>query len=511
MSIADRLKNICDTSPDKLAFVGEDRSLTYKDFDLETTKLASVFAETLQTSKGQRVILSLPNSVDYVVCLFAAYKAGVTVVPANPMLKVHEIQHVLQESGAPILITSPEFLEQIRNLEEFGNLKHLIISGPAQTGFKGLQVHTLTEMKELGEGDFQPVQTDPEDIASIFYTSGTTGKAKGVLLSYPLIINHGDSTVEAVHMSPEDRHMCVLPMTHLFGQDLSIIPPVLSGGTVYIVERFDAQKVLSVLTENRITVMAGVNTMYARMVEVPNAKDYDLSSLRAVIAGAAALFAEVSRKFKETFNIEILPAYGSTETSVVTVTPPEGPIKTGSIGKPIPGVAVSVQDENGNLLPPGATGELMVRKDCVMSGYLNLPEANKDSFSGDWYHTGDLITMDEDGYVFIVGRKKEMINTSGYSVFPKEVEDIISKSNKVKEVAVVGLPDKVRGEIVAAFVVPASEDLTVDDVLSFCQDNLGTYKIPRRVELVQDLPKTSSTGKIDKNALRDRYGSGQFQ
>jgi long-chain acyl-CoA synthetase len=508
MSIADRLKHICDTNPDKLAFVGEDRSLTYRDFDSETTKLASVFAETLQTGKGQRIILSLPNSVDYIVCLFAAFKAGVTVVPANPMLKVHEIQHVFQDSGASVLITSPEFLEQIRNLEELGNLKHLIISGPAPTGFEGLQVHTLADVRESGEGDFQPVQTDTEDIATIFYTSGTTGKPKGAMLSYPLIISHGDSTVDAVHMSPEDRHICVLPMAHLFGQDLAIIPPVLSGGTVYIVESFDAGKVLSVLAENRITVMAGVNTMYARMVEVPNAKDYDLSSLRAVIAGAAALFAEVSRQFKETFDIDILPAYGSTETSVVTVTPPEGPIKTGSIGKPIPGVAVSVQDEGGNILASGETGELMVSKDCVMSGYLNLPEANKESFRGDWYHTGDIITMDEEDYIFIVGRKKEMINTSGYSVFPKEVEDIISRWNKVKEVAVVGLPDQVRGEIVAAFVVPASPDMTADDVLSFCQDNLATYKIPRQVELLQDLPKTS-TGKIEKKALRERYGSGQ--
>lgn len=508
MGIVERIEKISGEDPEHLAFVDGGHRMTYRDFDLATTRLATTFMKELQAGRGHKLILSLPNSADYVVCLFAAFKAGITVVPANPLLKVQEIQHVFQDSGASILVTSPEFLDQIRNLEELGTLEHVIVSGSPQTGFEGARVHTLGDMMDSEEKDFQPVQMDPQDVASIFYTSGTTGKPKGAMLSYPLLISHGDWTAQALHMSPDDSHLCVLPMTHLFGQDLAVIPPVLTGGTVFILETFDAEEVLSVLAENRITVMSGVNTMFARMVEVPNAKAYDLSSLRAVIAGAAALSAEVSRKFKETFNVEILPAYGSTETSVVTATPPEGPVKTGSIGKPIPGVTVSVQDEGGNMLPRGEIGELMVRKDCAMLGYLNLPEANKESFRGDWYQTGDIIRMDEDDYIFIVGRKKEMINTSGYSVFPKEVEDVIGKLERVKEVAVLGLPDEVRGEIVAAFVAPASPDLTREDVLSFCKDNLASYKVPRRVEMLPELPKTS-TGKVEKKALHERYGGSQ--
>ena len=501
MSIITRLKDICDEKPDKLAFVDEDRSMTYGQLNRETSRLASVFSKNLGVSKGQRMILSLPNSVDYITSLFASFKAGITVVPANPMLKVHEIRHVFQDSKASLLMASPEFLGQIGSLQELSNLKHIVASGPVQIGLEGTQIHTLEEMKASGDVDFQSPEIQENDIATVFYTSGTTGKPKGAMLSYPLIVSHGDSTVEAMRMSPEDRHICVLPMTHLFAQDLAIIPPLLSGGTVHIVRSFDAEKVLSVLDGNQITVMAGVNTMYARMVEVPNAGDYDVSSLRAVIAGAAALSAEVSRRFKEVFGIDILPAYGSTETSVVTVTPPEGPIKAGSIGKPIPGIPISVQDDQGNILESGEIGELMVRKNCVMAGYLNLPEANEQSFRGEWYHTGDVVTTDEDDYIFIVGRKKEMINTSGYSVFPKEVEDIIEKMDGVKEVAVVGLPDVVRGEMVAAFIIPGSSELTDDDVLAFCKNNLASYKIPRRIDLVEELPRTS-TGKIEKKALR---------
>ncbi|MGA2463439.1 MAG: AMP-binding protein [Thermodesulfobacteriota bacterium] len=508
MDIIEKIRSVCTTNSDKLAFIDERYGLTYKDFDRDTTKLASAFVERLKVLKGQRILLMLPNSIDYVVCLFAAMKVGITVVPANPTLKVFEIEHILKDSGATILITTPEILEQIFKLEELGNLTNIVLSESVSIGLKNIQVHTLDELKQFGRSDFKMVQTKPTDIEAIFYTSGTTGKPKGSMLSNQMVIIHGDSTIQALNMTPEDRHICVLPMAHLFSQDLAIIPALFTGGTVYIVRQFEAEKVLSLLAENKITVMAGVNTMYARMLEVPNAKEYNLSSLRCVIAGAAALSAEVARKFKEIFNIDILPGYGSTETSVVTLTPPGGPIKIGSIGKRIPGIRVSIQDDNGTPLLLGEAGELMVGEECVMRGYVNLPEATKEIFKGGWLSTGDIVTMDEDGYIYIVGRKKEMINTSGYSVFPKEVEDIMSNLKKIKEVAVVGLPDEVRGEIVAAFIVPAEESLTEEEVLSFCKENLAVYKIPRKVQFLQNLPKTS-TGKIEKGALRERYAKTQ--
>ena len=504
MNIIEKMQTVCTSNSKKMAVIDERFGLTYGDLDRDTTKLASAFVERLKVVKGQKIILMLPNSIDYIVCLLASMKAGLTVVPANPTLKVFEIVHILKDSGATILITTSEVLEQIAKVEELGSLTNILLSEPVSIELKNIQVQTLDELKQLGSDDFKVVQGKPADIEAIFYTSGTTGKPKGAMLSNRMVIVHGESTIQALHMTPEDRHICVLPMAHLFSQDLVIVPALFSGGTIYIVRQFDAEKVLSLLAEKKITVMAGVNTMYARMVEVPNAKEYNLSSLRSVIAGAAALSAEVSRKFKEIFNIDILPGYGSTETSVVTLTPPGGPIKVGSIGKRILGIRVSIQNENGIPLPTGEAGELMVGEDCVMAGYINLPEATKETFKGGWFSTGDITTMDEDGYIYIVGRKKEMINTSGYSVFPKEVEDIMSRLEKIKEVAVVGLPDEVRGEIVAAFVVPAEQSLTEEEVLSFCKDNLAVYKIPRRVQFLQDLPKTS-TGKIEKVALRERY------
>lgn len=508
MNIVEELQSVSIRNRDKLAFVDGERSLTYGDFDLESTKLASALVDTLQVARGQVIILMLPNSIDYVVCLFAIFKAGGVVVPADPMLKVFEVQHVLQDSGATVLITTPETVDQLRTLKEAQSLTHLVLSEPAAVQLKGVQVHTIAELIESGRREYRAVQTDPEDIATILYTSGTTGKPKGAMLSHRLIVNHSKSTIEALHMTPKDRHLCVLPMTHLFAQDLSIISPVLCGGTVYIVGRFDAEKVLSILDENKVTAMAGVNTMYQRMVEVPNAEKYNLSCLRIVIAGAMALSPEVARKFQEVLGVEILQGYGSTETSLVTITPPEQGLRTGSIGKAIPGVRVSIQDEDGNFLPVGEVGELMVAKNSVMTGYLNLPEADKETFRGEWFCTGDIATMDEDGYIYIVGRKKEMINTSGFSVYPREVEDIIAKFPKVKELAVVGLPDKVHGEIVAAFIVPAEANLTEEEVLRFCAENLARYKIPRRIEFLATLPKTS-TGKIERKALRQHYANSQ--
>ena len=402
-----------------------------------------------------------------------------------------------------MLITTPETLNEIRSLEELGNLAYVVLSQPSPVHLAGVKVHTLAELKQRGRGEFHAIETKPEDIATIFYTSGTTGKPKGAMISHQVIINHAKSTVEVLGMTSEDRHICVLPVAHAFALDLPVMPPLLSGGTVYIVGRFDATKVLRILEENKITVMSGVNMMYAQMVEAPNDK-YNLSCLRIVIAGAAALSPEVARRFKEVFGVTILPAYGSTETLVVTITPPEQGPRAGSIGKAIPGVRVSIQDEAGNFLPVGEAGELVVAKDSVMTGYLNLPEADKESFRGEWFCTGDIATMDEDGYIYIVGRKKEMINTSGFSVFPKEVEDIIAKCPKVDEVAVVGLPDEVRGEIVAAFIVPSEPSLTEEEVLTFCKEKLAGYKIPRKIEFLQTLPKTS-TGKIERKALRERY------
>jgi len=500
--ISEKLRDVCIANRGKLALVDEERSLTYGEFDLEATKLASALVD-LQVAKGQRIILMLPNIVDYFVCLFAALKAGAIVVSANPMLKVFEVQHILQDSGATMLITTPETLNEIRDLEELPNLA-LVLSQPSPIHLAGVKVHTLAELKERGRGEFHAIETKPEDIATIFYTSGTTGKPKGAMISHQVIINHAKATAKVLGMASEDRHICVLPVAHAFALDLPIMPPLLSGGTIYIVGRFDAEKVLRILEENKITMMPGVNMMYERMAEIPNAKKYNLSCLRIVLAGAAALSPEVARRFKEVFGLTILPAYGSTETLVVTITPPEQDPRAGSIGKAIPGVRISIQDEAGNFLPVGEAGELVVAKDSVMTGYLNLPEADKESFRGEWFCTGDIATMDEDGYIYIVGRKKEMINTSGFSVFPKEVEDIIAKCPKVDEVAVVGLPDKVRGEIVAAFIVPSEPSLTEEEVLTFCQENLAGYKIPRRIDLLQTLPKTS-TGKIEREALRERY------
>jgi len=504
MNVLHGLQATADRVPQKVAFIDESRSITYRDFDLETTRLAYSFRNELNLKKGQRLILAVPNSIDSVIGMYGAFKAGLTVVPTNTMLKDFEIDHLLRDTRAPIIITTSDFIKQLPPKEKFNSLKYVVLEDDTKECFKNVQTHLLRDLIDAGKEEFEPLQPKPQDIAAIFYTSGSTGNRKGAMLSHKLVFDHSASIVQVLSMTEVDKHLVVLPMSHLFVQGVVVMPSILSGGTAFIVRHFDAEAVLSMIAKNKITMMAGVSTMYARMIEVPNAASFDLHSLRAVIAGAAALNPQVAKRFFEIFDIDILRSFGSSETGVIAITPPEGAKKHGSIGKAIPGISISIQDESGNQVPIGEPGELVVHRSCVMSGYLNLRKANEEGFRGDWYHTGDIARMDEDGYVYIVGRKKEMINTSGYSVFPKEVETIISKLDKVFEVAVVGLPDEERGEIVGAFIVPKNGELSEEAVLAYCKEHLGGYKVPRKILFLREMP-TTPTGKIAKKVLYENY------
>ena len=488
-------------APGKPAVILGETKVSYAQLDAQSDLVAASLSAAGLTP-GDRVGLQLPNIPQFVIAYFGILKAGGVVVPMNVLLKAPEIEFQLRDSGARTLITFGGCLDEAAKAAASAAVASLYVAAGTTPLVAGVPFDTLLAGHEPGP---QLAVRSPADPAVIIYTSGTTGVPKGAVLSHITLYLNADIPGRLFEFSDDDVVVVALPLFHIFGLSSIMNTCVLLGGTMSLVPRFEATAVLEVVQRDRATVFEGVPTMFIALLQAPGLASYDLSSLRVAISGGAPIPAEIIDSFERRFGVTILEGYGLSETaSTTTFNVSAAERKIYSVGKPIWGVSVQVWDSQGQPLPPGAdhVGEIVVRGPNVMTGYHNNPEATAEAFAGGWFHTGDLGYFDDDGFLFIVDRIKDLIIRGGYNVYPREVEEAIYAHPAVAEAAVIGVPHATMGEEVHAIVaIQAGQSVTEGELIDFVKQRVAAYKYPRTVEFRDSLPK-GATGKILKKELR---------
>ncbi len=499
MTLVDLFATSVRRVPERPALVFRDRCLTYRDLD-RRVRAASALLATMGIGAGSRVVLMCPNVPEFGVGYLGVLTAEATVVPLNPLLKPEEVRYILGDSGAAAMVALEASLPLLRAARAgLGRgCPILTLDGPA-AGEAG-----DVSLPESG-ADVSGVRAATgaaEDVAVCLYTSGTTGRPKGALLSHRNLIANVQSFRSVLHVGEEDVFLAALPLFHAYGATVLFLEPLSMGATIVVEPRFVPEAILRAIVQHRVTLFAGVPSMYAVLAASPRLGG-DLSSLRLCISGGAPLPVAVAEAFEAKYGVPIYEGYGPTECApVLTVNPPLGKRKLGSVGPPIPQVELRVVDDRGNTVPPGEVGEIVARGPNVMQGYLNRPAETADVLRDGWYHTGDLGRADEDGYYYIVDRKTDLILVGGLNVYPREVELVLAGHPAVAEAAVVGVPDPFRGEAPKAFVILRNgQQVTAQELLQWCRQRLANYKVPRGVVVVTDLPRTV-IGKILKSAIR---------
>ena len=467
--------------------VGGDTT-TYAAFDEQTARVAGLI-RSRGLELGDPVGVMLPNVPQFAVIYYGLLRAGCVVVPMNVLLKSREVTFHLKDSGAKLLFAWHEVVEEAEK-------------GAAGAGVETIQVApgSFEELLVGTEPHPDVVQRADDDIAMILYTSGTTGTPKGAELTHRNLAENARVTAETVICSqPEDVILGALPLFHAFGQTCALNASVYSGSCLSLLPRFDPGQALEILHRDRVTVFVGVPTMYSALLHHPDRERFDTTSLRICLSGGAALPVEVLRGFDAAFDCKVLEGYGLSETSpVASFNHPDRVRKPGSVGTPIRGVEMKVIDEEGNETPPGESGEIAIKGHNVMRGYRQRPDATREAIRDGWFRTGDVARVDEDGYFFIVDRKKDLIIRGGYNVYPREIEEVLYEHPAVREAAVVGIADERLGEEVgAAVVLNSGESATPEELRDFVKSRIAAYKYPRKVWLVDTLPK-GPTGKILK-------------
>lgn len=454
----------------------------------------------LGVTPRSKVSLYLPNVSEFVIAYYALQQMGAVVVPINVLLRADEINYIVRHSESRVIITNREYFSEVKKgISGVEGLEHVIVSG-----MEGDGIINFEALVASSGSDFTEVDISGDDPAVIIYTSGTTGRPKGATLTQNNIGSNVVTWNGIMRGVPEDRIIAVLPLAHSFGQTCVMNTCMYNGGTLILHQKFDPVEVLRSIQDKGATVFTGVPTMYTYIINHPDAMKYNTSSLRLCVSGGAPIPVEVLSKFEGMFNCIIIEGYGLSETSpVCAFNTIEGPRKPASTGIPINGVEIGIFDEQDSALPVNEVGEIVVRGPNVMQGYYRDPEATALAMRGGWFHTGDMAYKDEDGHIFIVDRKKDMILKSGYNVYPREVEEVLYSYPKVAEAAVVGVPDELRGEEVKAFVViKEGQQATEEEIREYCRSKIAPYKTPRYIEFLDALPK-GSTGKILRRQLRD--------
>jgi long-chain acyl-CoA synthetase len=483
-----------------------DEEVSYAAFARQVRRVARGL-RALGVDRSDKVALLLGNCPEFLSVFFACAALGAVAVPINPRLKAGEVQYILQNSDSVALVIASDLLSMIApTLDDCPLLRHVVIVGAIPDMPVSVPLHPFSS---LSASDDRPIvaSVSPDDIASIIYTSGTTGRPKGVLLSHGNYLFDVWSYATACQISAADRLLCMLPLFHVNAQVASVLSALHQGGALILLEGFSPREFLPALARYRATSFSAVPTIYAILNNLPDASQYDLSNLRVCICGAAPMPVEVFERFEQTYRAFILEGYGLSEgTCVSTLNPLDGrPRKIGSIGVALPGQEVRIVDEHGVSAPAGTVGEIVIRGPNVMQGYYKNPEATAAAIRDGWLYTGDLGFCDAEGYFYIVGRKKEMIIRGGENIYPKEIEEVLYRHPAVVEAAVVGLPDPIWGEQVAAFIVPRPDKaVSTEEIADYCRANLADFKCPRVIEFIDAFPKTA-TGKIQKNQLVEQY------
>ena len=493
--------------PNETAIIFDDYKLNYT----QLNELSNRFANGLLSAgikRGDKVALMMPNVPQFPIAYYGALKMGAVIVPFNVLLKVDEIDYILQDSDANALVVWEGFLTEAQAAYKRSELcQHLIVvqpNGSKQSLPNEAGVHSFGEIIK-GDSHFNLVPTMPDDTAVILYTSGTTGRPKGAeLTNFNMFFNAKYAGDTLMPSFPGDVVLAVLPLFHVFGQSSVMNAFIGRGAAMSLVARFDPVKAFQVIERDKVTYFEGVPTMFFALLHTPDRKKYDTSSLKLAVSGGSAMPVEVMLEFEREFGIPVLEGYGLSETSpTASFNVKERPRKPGSIGIPVWGVEMMVVDDNDQEVEQGQPGEIVVRGHNVMKGYYKKPQATADAMRNEWFHTGDIATVDEEGYFFIVDRKKDMVVRGGFNVYPREIEEVLYQHPAVREAAVIGIPDPKMGEEVKAYVsLKPDTEATPTELQQFVKERIAAYKYPREVEIIADIPK-GPTGKLLKRELRE--------
>ncbi|CAB1367898.1 AMP-binding protein [Denitratisoma oestradiolicum] len=512
----------------RTAFISMGRSMSYGELDRRSADFAAWLKNVAKVGKGARVALMMPNLLQYPVCLFGALRAGCVVVNCNPLYTAPELEHQLADSGAEVIVVLENFAHVVQRVLPRTQVRHVVVTrmgdflGTLKGGLVNFVVchvkkmvpawslpHVpLTQALEQGAAaGFSPVQLEADDLAFLQYTGGTTGVSKGAMLSHGNMV----ANLQQAHawIGPFLREggelvVTALPLYHVFALTANCLTFFKIGAAnLLIVNPRDIPGFVKELGRYRFTAITGVNTLFNALLAAPGFDRIDFSALTISLGGGMAVQKPVAERWKAVTGRPLIEAYGLTEASpAVTINPLDLEAFNGAIGLPLPSTEISVRDGNGVELPIGEPGELCVRGPQVMKGYWNRPDETVAVMTSDGFlRTGDMVVMDEKGFVRLVDRMKDVILVSGFKVFPNEVEAVVSSHPGVLEVAAVGVPDEHSGEAVKIFVVRRSPDLTAEALIAHCRESLTGYKVPRLVEFRNDLPKTN-VGKILRRALK---------
>ncbi len=494
-------------------------TLTYEQLNIRVDQLARGMLE-LGVAKGDKVGLWMPNIPEWVVAYYAIARVGAVVVPMNTRYKIHEVEYILNNSEATTLFAVDafagiEYLPMIAELRgNLPNLKHVIIAGQPSHDMHPFEAIAQKGQQLCGDGKLaeREASCDPLDNVFILYTSGTTGNPKGAMLSHHNIAKNAEQVTEVLRTTQKDVFLLAVPFFHCFGCVMGIAGAITWGAAMVPMQIFKPAEALELIERFGASVLYGVPTMFVLELEEyrkgkADGSSYDVATLRTGIMAGAPCPVEVMRGTMEEMHCNVSIAYGLTEASpVITMTRFDDSVarRVETVGRALDGVEVKIADEDRRSLPTGEMGELACRGYNVMMGYYKMPDKTAESIDDEgWLYSGDLATMDSEGYVQIVGRKKDMLICGGFNVYPAEIEEYLFTHPKVQNVSVIGLPDSVMGEVAAAYIIPRpGQDIDPQEIVDYCVGEIANFKVPRYVELIEELPMTQS-GKIQKFKLRE--------
>lgn len=498
MNIAQLLTGAAAERPDHPAFLFEDRAYTYAALDRLTDRFAAALG-CLDIGAGEVAAIVLESSPELLIAYLGALKAGVVPNVVNGMLKPDEVRSVVDDSGARLLVTDPDRWEALATMRGALGVRHVLIAGggDGDDGARSFEAALAAAAETFTTRDFPP-----DTMASLLYTSGTTGRHKGVMLTHRNVVDNAEQ-FGRVHYSPDDRPLIAAPLFHCWGLINGVLATFAARATAIAVRRYRTEPILDLIEHARPTVFLGVPTMINYMAKSNSIAGRDLSSLRAVLCAAAPMPRELIEVLLRKWRVGYAESYGLTETSPVITTTIPAAMRPGSCGRAMGDTELKVVDAEGKSLPIGSVGELWARGTAISAGYYRQPEATAAVFTPDgWFRTGDLVYLDDQGYVFVVDRAKDMINVGGEKVYPRDVEELVHRHPAVADAVVVGMPDPDLGEVVKLYVaLNPGHAWTVDEVIAYLRPSLASFKLPRVVEFVDAVPRSPS-GKALRRLLR---------
>ena len=527
MTIASLLQSVCHKHSDKLAITCMGSSLTFREFERLAEKFASYLQHEVGLTQGDRIAIMLPNIMQFPIAFYGAQKIGVTCVNTNPQYTAREMRHQFADSGAKAVVILDLFAHLLDEVIADTNIEHVIVTRVADQlpTLKGALISGMIRVT----GKLKPYRTDAvefkralqlgamhtvaypklvaSDVAVIQYTGGTTGSPKGAMLTQGNIlanIHQIQTWAHAMDISAQDTVLTALPLYHIFALSVNFLAFLSLGGEIILVPKpIPIKNTVKMFKKYPISVMTGVNTLFNAMNNDPEFQSLAPKSIKIALAGGMALQESVGRAWSHITGNMIVEGFGMTESSPVTHCNPVGvEPRLGSIGVPLPSTDAQIVGEDGEVVPVGEVGELVVRGPQIMKGYWRKDIETARVIKKGWLHTGDIARMDADGYFYIVDRKKDMILVSGFNVYPNEIEEVLAAHPKILEAAVIGVPDAKSGEAVKAVVVKKDTSLTEAEIQAFCAEQLTNYKRPKLIEFREELPKTN-IGKILRRELRD--------